>query len=92
MKIIVSSEMLAEKLNKMDVDQYPIEEISVEKYILTLRSVEKEVKFSVHLKWGKELNQYERRWDWVKSLVNAVPDQPIILIIREDKLEITFQY
>ncbi len=92
MKIIASSEMLAKKLNKMNIDVHPIEEISVANHILILRSLEKEVKLSVHLNWSKEISQYERRWDWVKSLVNAVPDQPIILTIKEDKLEITFQY
>lgn len=43
--------------------------------------------------YGKaKMCQDNRRWDWLKKLVNQVEDQPLVLDLSDYSLEAIFQY
>jgi hypothetical protein len=50
------------------------------------------VSFSPFVESGIKINQTDRRWDWVKDLLCKVDDQPILIEINEQIVNVIFQY
>ena len=93
MKILISSKHLAAELNKIDFDNDHINSIKAKGfsiYVLTnYQSIEIPVEIIEH---EPDVLQSDRRWDWVKKLVNQVDEQPIVLDISERIVNVIFQY
>ena len=93
MKILVSSKLLARKLEEIDFENESIERVTLDNDELILISQTSSVKFSVHvLDFKASVKQEGRRWDWIKSLVSRVEEQPIVLQIFDNVVNVIFQY
>lgn len=100
MKFIISSKHLANTLSSIDFLNDNIENIIFCEYqsvnILTVQtrktSIEINLNMVVQRPFIKKIRQNSRRWDWLNKLVTSVEDQPILITVTEDKLDITFQY
>lgn len=92
MKLLVSSNYLAQQLNK--VDFHEVSAVRLEGKELQIFTNNGMVKVDCEvLKCDFPIvPQEHRRWDWVKKLVNQVNEQPIVLRIYRGYVEIAFQY
>jgi len=93
MKILVSSKMLAHKLNQFDFGKESIEEVALKGRYIYFHSPSKFVKSecAIIVYTGK-VKQEDRRWDWVKELLNKADEQPVVLVISQQKIDVIFQY
>lgn len=97
MTVLTSSKKLANRLNELDLDFFPVERIVVCDSNLSICSNNMSVDvFSVILTKfdGEELeiNQINRRWDGIKKLVNQIDEQPMILKIFEGSVEVILNF
>jgi len=93
MKILLSSKLLASKLKEIDFEKERIERVVLNDGELTLIAQTTSVKFHVHiLEFKSSVRQDSVMWDWVRSLVDSVDDQPIVLQIFENSVNVIFQY
>jgi hypothetical protein len=93
MKIIVSSKSLAACLNKLDLESNHIERIVANGDELTfINRLQSEDLSCVISFFQPMLRQIDTRWDWVKKLVNQVDEQPIVLNISENDVQVIFTY
>lgn len=101
MKILISSKYLLSKLNEIDFKNNYVKNIELLEYNIVLNTCYKSIEFtsghftdkSNELLIKKTMfEQSNRRWDWVKQLVGSISEQPILLEIRNDFLEIILQY
>ena len=97
MRAIISSKHLAEILSKIDFsnDEY-VEGVYTENdtlHICTNRQViPVGSEIIMNFQDDKKVEQENRRWDWVKKLVNQVDEQPIVLHIARNVVQVAFQY
>ena len=94
MKIIVSSKQLAADLSLIDFDNDHVVEVGADENELIIDTQE-----GTTVRIGCEMSQRtmiikqeNRRWDWVKRLVENVEEQPIVLDISENIINVIFQY
>jgi hypothetical protein len=94
MKILLSSKSLAICLNKLDLELSPMVRIVTDGDTLTfITGSQSSDLFGIHIcGWVPMIKQHDRRWDWIKELVQKVSEQPIVLDIREEKVDVIFQY
>ena len=93
MKILLSSKLLALKLKEIDFEKESVERVTLDKDELILITQTSSVKFQVNvLEFKASVKQDGRRWDWVKSLVSRVEEQPIVLQIFHNVVKVIFQY
>jgi hypothetical protein len=94
MKVLLSSKRLAQELSSINFQSEFVRRVSVERDELTIITGESILKFDVHVLDYKNpvVLQKDKRWDWVWLLVNRVDDQPVILDIYENVVNVTFQY
>lgn len=100
MKFIISSKYLANTLSNIDFSDDNVETIILHTHsktnILTIQtrktSLEIVVNMVLEKPFFKTIRQNSRRWDWLKMLVTQVAEQPIVIEVTENSLDITFQY
>jgi hypothetical protein len=93
MKILISSKLLASKLKEIDFEKESVERVTLDKDELILITQTSKVNFHVRvLQFKASVKQEGRRWDWVKSLVSRVEEQPIVLHIFDNVVNVIFQY
>lgn len=79
MTILTSSKKLANKLNELDLDFFPVERVVVSDSNLSICSNNISVDvfaniLSEHFEDQLEINQTNRRWDGIKKLVNQIDE------------------
>lgn len=93
MRVLLSSGLLAQKLNEIDLERENVQRANLEDGDLILICQTQAVRIPVHvLDFKASVKQENRRWDWVKLLVNSVGDQPVVLQVFENVVNVTFQY
>lgn len=93
MKILVSSKMLAHKLNQFNFEKESIDEVALKGGYIYFHSPDKFVKSECEsIVYTGKVKQDGRRWDLVNELLNEVGEQPVVLTISENKIEVIFQY
>ncbi len=94
MKVIVSSETLALTLKKMDLDNNPVNKIASTDggLIAFIHNDSSVVRLHCEVSDSGACEQNDARWDWVRDLVNSVPEQPIVLDIQEQRVKVIFEY
>ena len=85
--------MLSLKLQEIDFDNESVERVTLNKDELILVTQNSSVSIHVHvLIFQASVSQHGRGWDCVKSLVSQVEEQPIVLHIFDNVVNVTFQY
>jgi len=93
MKILLSSKVLATKLKEIDFEKESVERVSLNNGDLIIITQNSSVTINVHvLEFKASIKQGCSRWDWVKQLTNQVDEQPIVLQMFENVVNIIFQY
>ncbi|MDD4972013.1 MAG: hypothetical protein PHT07_21510 [Paludibacter sp.] len=94
MKILVSSKSLADCLNKLDLEDEIIERIVPNADEITFITAYHSVKLlcGAITDFRPMIIQSGRRWDWIKKLVNVVDEQPIVVEINKERVNVIFQY
>lgn len=94
MKFICSSQYLASKLSEIYQKDELVKSVFLKDNIFTLKSDKQEITMTVggNDSSGVGCPQDNRRWDWVYDLVKHISDQPIVLDINENIVNIIFQY
>jgi hypothetical protein len=93
MKIVISSKYLASNLSLIDFEKETVQNLVLLSCNLTLNTEHQSITMSVETSgYNCTMNQHDRRWDWVKKLVIKVEEQPIVLEITENILNVVFQY
>ena len=93
MKILLSSTTLANKLKEFDFKSDSIWAVRCEDGKMYLDSNVKTVVISCEiLEFKARIKQDNRRWDFIKDLVTNVNEQPIVLNITEDLVNVIFSY
>lgn len=103
MKILISSKQLASDLNQINfqndtvIGAYTMSNILNKSTFLVLITHHGHIMIGCQIlqsSYGSDniLYQTDRRWDWVKKLVDAVKDQPIVLDIKETSVNVMFSY
>jgi hypothetical protein len=92
MKIIVSSKSLAECLNKIDFENGWVDHIStmVDAIVFNPQAVVLPVVIASDKK--DTIPQMESSWVSVKKLVNQISEQPIVVDILKNSVEVIFKY
>lgn len=101
MKFLVSSKVMGSTLNGIDLETNCISRVLIDKDKVTFFIgtdnvaeiwIEPVVGDRKLFEQPVLIEQDNRRWDWVKQLMNRVPDQPIVMEISERIVNIIFQY
>lgn len=95
MRLIASSKTLANQLAKIDFEKDNVNSVSIEGNTLWIHAQNHSVELFVeksNIFFKSPLQQTGRRWDWVKQLVSSVEEQPIVLEIHENVVNVIFQY
>lgn len=93
MKIIISSKGLAAALNKIDFNNDYIEGVEAINNELCFICFRKIISCICHTNSNSiVVKQIDSGWENVRKLVNQVDEQPIVLIITENVINIKFQY
>jgi hypothetical protein len=94
MKVILSSKQLAQELSKIDFDTDRVVEVEGESGELCIDTqLGKTIRIICEV-FNPEIiiSQESRRWDWVYKLAKKVDEQPIVLDISENSVNIIFSY
>lgn len=93
-KFLVSSEYMAEMLMTIDWEKQSVERISVFEYEITLLTQNTALTISCHVFTGsvKSLAIKKGNWGNVKELLSKIPDQPVLMEIYDNIINVTFQY
>lgn len=92
MKTIVSVKALLSTLNELDVDNHPVQSTIATKGAILFVSDEKSAKLECDFEGVHVHSQSNAKWNWVKDLMKATVEQPIILEINEQSVNVIFQY
>jgi uncharacterized protein (UPF0218 family) len=94
MKILVSSKHLAAKLNEIDFNNDKVMSIGDNVTEVIIKTINRDIELyaEILIFSANPIDQQERRWDWIKELVNKVDEQPICLDIKEKFVNVIFQY
>lgn len=93
MKILISSKVLSDNLDKINFEDEYVIQVRGEgsKFIINTNSQTIEICCEI-LRFSPRVKQNNRRWDWVANLVDKVDEQPIVLDIYENVINVVFQY
>jgi hypothetical protein len=93
MEVLVSSKLLSNKLSEFHKENHTVEFVKYcdgkLKLIGSLGVVQIDVVAGCQLFC---FNQENARWDWIKDLVNKIDEQPIVLIIYRNNVNIRTQF
>ena len=93
MKILISSKQLAVDLAKIDFENETVIQVRGEGSNLVINTDKQTIEtWCEMLRFEPRVKLENRRWDWVKSLVSNVEEQPIVLDIHENVVNVIFQY
>lgn len=97
MKILINSKLLAEKLALIDFKNEHVLQVRLEtgrNSKLFIDTSKKIIELWVEAQITTETTivQVNRRWDWVRRLVNETESQPIVLDITERNVNVIFSY
>lgn len=93
MKILISSKTLAEELKKIDFESETVMQVRGEGSKFIINTNKKTIEIWCDIIFFEPIvKQENRRWDWVKHLLSQVEEQPIVLNIQQDFINIIFQY
>lgn len=93
MKVIVSSKTLYKRLSEIDFDKESVYNVVLEDNVLRINANTKSVEvYCETVTFKASVKQANRRWDWIKELCNKVEEQPIVLEIYENGVNVIFQY
>lgn len=93
MRIIISSKYLQTKLNNFDFKKDGILSVNSKKGLLYLNGRYSSIElWTEHKPAFNHFDQDGANWDWVKKLMNQVDEQPIVLDIAKNSVQIIFQY
>lgn len=93
MKILISTKQLAQDLSKIDFETEIVRQVIGEKDKLILCTDEQNVEIDCHVvEIESIIIQENRRWDWVKQIVEQVNEQPVVLAISEHNINVIFSY
>ncbi|MDD3875453.1 MAG: hypothetical protein PHT69_02470 [Bacteroidales bacterium] len=93
MKVLLSSKLLASELAKIDFENEQVFQVRVEGSNLIINTDKQTLELWVEmLNFEPRVKQENRRWDWVKKLVSCADEQPIVLDIHENVVNVIFQY
>lgn len=93
MKILISTKQLARELSKINFKKEFVRQVLGEKNKLTLCTDEQNVEIDCEIiEFEPRINQQDRRWDWVKQTVERVSEQPVVLFIHENNINVIFNY
>ena len=93
MKVLLSSKLLASELAKIDFENEQVFQVRGEGSNLIINTDKQTLELWVEmLKFEPRVKQENRRWDWVKKLVSCADEQPIVLDIHENVVNVIFQY
>ena len=93
MKIIISSKTLANLLNKIDFENENVLQVRGEGSNFIINTNKQTLELWVEMiKFEPRLKQENARWDWVKNLVNQIDDQPIVIGLSENSVQIIITY
>lgn len=101
MKFLVSTKNVAAQLNGLDLENNSISRLLIDKDKITFFIgtnnvaqiwIEPVVQDRELFNTPVLVEQDSRRWDWVKQLMNRVPDQPVVMEITERIINVIFQY
>lgn len=91
MKLLVSSKNIAHSLNRLGEENINL--VTLRNNELKLKTDKKEI-----IILARQLSEEETiitkgiRWDWVKQLLNLVPEQPVTMEISKNRASIMFEY
>lgn len=93
MKVLLSSKLLASELAKIDFENEQVFQVRGEGSNLIINTDKQTLELSVEmLQFEPRVKQENKRWDWVKKLVSCADEQPIVLDIHENVVNVIFQY
>ncbi len=98
MKILISSKLLYSKLSTIDFDKdYVVSALVTEDDVFVLTTKHHALVFSmaaVVLKdvFPNNVRQENRNWESIKETVRKAPEQPVVLCIYEQRVDVIFQY
>ena len=93
MRILISSKQLATELNKINFEEEDVFQVRGEGSDLIICTNKQNIEIQCEiLEFEPRILQEDRRWDWVKNLVNAIDEQPIVLDIHENAINVIFHY
>lgn len=97
MKIMVSSKSLYSALNRHirnGMGSGCLKAVRLHENWLVLDFGHAEVNILVEVLQysGPEVNQENIRWDWLKETLSKVPEQPVTLEIKENIVNLIFQF
>lgn len=93
MKILVSSKSLYSVLDSHIIDHNSIKSAKLQGDCLILHHFYTPIVIEVEvLEAGPEVCQYGARWNWLKKTLSKVPEQPVTLEIKEDIVNLIFQF
>ena len=97
MKIIISSKTLAGYLHAFNFAEYPVDEVSYQNGKLTIEAHDYTADIDCHLtvdtpEVAVTFNQREVRWDWLEKAVRVISEQPIVLEIGDNRLNLILSF
>lgn len=93
MKLLVSTKVLAQKLAELDLEKECVQNVVLNNSILRINTQTKSVEIWVDVfEFKAAIKQDNRRWDCLKLLLAKAPEQPVVLQISENTLNVIFQY
>lgn len=92
MKAIMSSRELSLKLDKIDFDEDRVIKVSSNEGQLNILTSKSNITILCEVSENKSIDQENNRWDWLKRLVYQIEEQPIVLDLDNNKLNIIISY
>jgi hypothetical protein len=94
MKILISSKELASNLNKIHFGKDRVKAVGAIANHFIIKTQEKtfDILLNNVIETGKMTDQSRCRWDWIRDLVNKVSEQPIVLEITKNRVDVIFQF
>lgn len=95
MKAIISSKVLANRLQEIDFNSDFVERVELiestgEIKIYSIQGVV--LSIMGHVRYNAVIPQRGRRWDSVRDLLTGLPDQPIVLEVTPKNVSVIFDY
>jgi hypothetical protein len=92
--LIISSQVLAKMLQGIDFDNDVVRSCYCGDHTFTIvyysAKSEKDERVShyAYTQKADEIDQQDRRWDWIKDIVTKIPDIPLVMEISIGKINI----
>ena len=94
MKILISSKVLGESLKEFLEENSFVENVMMHDSHLRIIGTKSKMDIYCDILEFKpnSLPQMNARWDWVRDLLKACSEQPIVVQIQKNQVQIIFQY